>query len=157
MKCLICNTNDSKYKCPKCEIGYCSIQCYKQHKLTHSNDPIPPPSSTSTEINNNNKSNNNSSTIVDVGVSNNSDSLSTNKTPHTLFDKILADPHMKHYLTLPALQKYLSLLIKYSNTVQQDKNYLLNLKLMDLRIEGLEYTPIVEEFIQRFLYLLEQN
>lgn len=74
-----------------------------------------------------------------------------------MFDKILDDPHMKHYLSLPALQKYLSLLIKYSNTVQQDKNYLLNLKVMDFRIDGLEYTPIVEEFVQRFLYLLNQD
>ncbi|KAK3684501.1 hypothetical protein LTR37_020213 [Vermiconidia calcicola] len=34
-KCSICNTQDSKYKCPICEIRYCSIACYKPHKQSH--------------------------------------------------------------------------------------------------------------------------
>ncbi|KAK3721711.1 hypothetical protein LTR37_002876 [Vermiconidia calcicola] len=34
-KCSICNTQDSKYKCPVCEIRYCSIACYKPHKQSH--------------------------------------------------------------------------------------------------------------------------
>ncbi|XP_063709656.1 zinc finger HIT domain-containing protein 3 [Culicoides brevitarsis] len=31
-KCEICDKSDSKYKCPKCEIPYCSLECFKQHK-----------------------------------------------------------------------------------------------------------------------------
>ena len=24
---------DCRYKCPKCNIGYCSVACYKSHKV----------------------------------------------------------------------------------------------------------------------------
>ena len=30
--CIICNSNNSKYKCPKCNNFYCSISCFKNHK-----------------------------------------------------------------------------------------------------------------------------
>ena len=30
--CIICNSNKSKYKCPKCTSFYCSISCFKIHK-----------------------------------------------------------------------------------------------------------------------------
>ena len=30
--CIICNSNNSKYKCPKCNSFYCSILCFKNHK-----------------------------------------------------------------------------------------------------------------------------
>ena len=30
--CIICNSENSKYKCPKCKEFYCSIQCCKIHK-----------------------------------------------------------------------------------------------------------------------------
>ncbi|EME48550.1 hypothetical protein DOTSEDRAFT_118716 [Dothistroma septosporum NZE10] len=33
--CGVCNEQDSKYKCPICELRYCSIPCYKTHKPTH--------------------------------------------------------------------------------------------------------------------------
>eukprot|EP01134_Creolimax_fragrantissima_P005191 CFRG5191T1 len=32
--CGVCNQSLSKYKCPKCEIRYCSIPCFKKHKET---------------------------------------------------------------------------------------------------------------------------
>ena len=31
MNCKICNSTESKYKCPKCIIKYCSVSCYKIH------------------------------------------------------------------------------------------------------------------------------
>lgn len=31
--CQICNEALSKYKCPSCEVLYCSVGCYKGHKL----------------------------------------------------------------------------------------------------------------------------
>jgi hypothetical protein len=34
MDCLVCNQNKSKYKCPKCAIQYCSLDCFKVHKNT---------------------------------------------------------------------------------------------------------------------------
>ena len=30
--CIICNSNNSKYKCPICHSFYCSIICFKGHK-----------------------------------------------------------------------------------------------------------------------------
>ena len=30
--CIICNSNNSKYKCPICNSFYCSIPCFKNHK-----------------------------------------------------------------------------------------------------------------------------
>ena len=31
--CIVCKLNDSKYKCPKCFCFYCSIPCFKKHKM----------------------------------------------------------------------------------------------------------------------------
>ncbi|KAF2172870.1 hypothetical protein M409DRAFT_16824 [Zasmidium cellare ATCC 36951] len=36
-KCGVCHLQDSKYKCPICELRYCSIPCYKSHKSVHIN------------------------------------------------------------------------------------------------------------------------
>ncbi|KAJ9074016.1 hypothetical protein DSO57_1010572 [Entomophthora muscae] len=33
-KCEICVENAFKYKCPNCEILYCSVVCFKKHKET---------------------------------------------------------------------------------------------------------------------------
>ncbi|XP_064612546.1 zinc finger HIT domain-containing protein 3-like [Liolophura sinensis] len=30
--CQICEENQHKYKCPACEIKYCSVPCFKKHK-----------------------------------------------------------------------------------------------------------------------------
>eukprot|EP00124_Ichthyophonus_hoferi_P001305 Ihof_evm6s64 gene=Ihof_evmTU6s64 len=30
--CGVCNSAPSKYKCPKCEVKYCGIPCFKLHK-----------------------------------------------------------------------------------------------------------------------------
>ena len=35
--CIICNKTDSKYKCPLCHDFYCSILCFKEHKLKCNN------------------------------------------------------------------------------------------------------------------------
>ena len=37
-KCGVCHIEDSKYKCPVCEIRYCSLACYRLHKPTHENE-----------------------------------------------------------------------------------------------------------------------
>ncbi|WVW84496.1 hypothetical protein I302_106530 [Kwoniella bestiolae CBS 10118] len=34
-QCQICKDQISKYKCPACPIRYCSVKCYKEHKLIH--------------------------------------------------------------------------------------------------------------------------
>ncbi|WWC70612.1 uncharacterized protein I206_104563 [Kwoniella pini CBS 10737] len=49
VKCQICKDQISKYKCPACPIRYCSVACYKQHKVTHE-DPSSDPSSSSSQL-----------------------------------------------------------------------------------------------------------
>lgn len=46
--CGICKEEISKYKCPRCKILYCSVQCFKLHresadciKITENNNPPP--------------------------------------------------------------------------------------------------------------------
>ena len=34
--CSICNKNNAKYKCPNCNISYCSVSCYQIHDGTSS-------------------------------------------------------------------------------------------------------------------------
>ncbi|KAG0268059.1 hypothetical protein BGZ95_002641 [Linnemannia exigua] len=41
--CFVCNTNESKYKCPICTQPYCSLVCYKKHKETPCEKPAPIP------------------------------------------------------------------------------------------------------------------
>ncbi|KAJ2493800.1 hypothetical protein IWW37_000186 [Coemansia sp. RSA 2050] len=37
--CTVCSEAASKYKCPTCRAGYCSVKCFKLHKL----EPCAPP------------------------------------------------------------------------------------------------------------------
>ncbi|GAB0087802.1 Zinc finger HIT domain-containing protein 3 [Sergentomyia squamirostris] len=34
--CVICEENQSKYKCPTCEKPYCSVDCWKKHQQDES-------------------------------------------------------------------------------------------------------------------------
>ncbi|EON64737.1 hypothetical protein W97_03970 [Coniosporium apollinis CBS 100218] len=36
--CGVCSQEPPKYKCPSCELQYCSFTCYKSHKTTHEAD-----------------------------------------------------------------------------------------------------------------------
>ncbi|KAK2962364.1 putative zinc finger HIT domain-containing protein 3 [Blattamonas nauphoetae] len=41
--CIICQQSSPIYKCPHCKCRYCSLQCYKVHKLTCTNSPLESP------------------------------------------------------------------------------------------------------------------
>ncbi|KZM21441.1 uncharacterized protein EKO05_0006178 [Ascochyta rabiei] len=41
--CGVCNSEPKKYKCPTCALPYCSLSCFKEHKITHA-DLAPTPS-----------------------------------------------------------------------------------------------------------------
>ncbi|BBN17952.1 zinc finger HIT domain-containing protein 3 [Marchantia polymorpha subsp. ruderalis] len=45
-KCGVCVEAESKYKCPNCLTPYCSLACYKTHKVTPCTKP-PDPSAAS--------------------------------------------------------------------------------------------------------------
>ena len=34
--CSICSKNNARYKCPRCDISYCSVSCYQIHDGTSS-------------------------------------------------------------------------------------------------------------------------
>ena len=36
--CIICNKENSNYKCPKCKEFYCCIECFKKHKENCNNN-----------------------------------------------------------------------------------------------------------------------
>ncbi|KAF4551967.1 HIT zinc finger domain-containing protein [Elsinoe fawcettii] len=38
--CDVCLEQPSKYRCPSCNLRYCSIPCYRKHKLDHEGDDI---------------------------------------------------------------------------------------------------------------------
>ncbi|KAK3675076.1 hypothetical protein LTR78_005010 [Recurvomyces mirabilis] len=37
-QCGVCHEQESKYKCPICELRYCSLICYRTHKLNHTDE-----------------------------------------------------------------------------------------------------------------------
>ena len=41
--CFICNDAVAKYKCPVCQIKYCSLDCYKSHKAAGKCVKVPKP------------------------------------------------------------------------------------------------------------------
>ncbi|ORX73928.1 hypothetical protein DL89DRAFT_6737 [Linderina pennispora] len=42
-QCTVCHDAASKYKCPKCLAGYCSVKCFKIHKSEPCAVPAPEP------------------------------------------------------------------------------------------------------------------
>ncbi|KAI5369892.1 Putative Zinc finger HIT domain-containing protein [Septoria linicola] len=40
IECGVCHENESKYRCPKCDIRFCSVPCSKIHKTTHENAQV---------------------------------------------------------------------------------------------------------------------
>mmetsp|Transcript_26591 Transcript_26591/g.33221 ORF Transcript_26591/g.33221 Transcript_26591/m.33221 type:complete len:235 (+) Transcript_26591:74-778(+) len=39
--CGVCDENQSKYRCPKCLVNYCSLHCFKQHKEKNEQSKLP--------------------------------------------------------------------------------------------------------------------
>ncbi|CAI5759469.1 unnamed protein product [Candida verbasci] len=141
MLCQICNTNESKYKCPKCNIPYCSLACYKSESHKEP-EQIEKPKSNKIEIA--------------------SDINSNSK-----FDKFLKDSKIQYLLNEPVLQFHLLTLVKILNDDQgnfvskglnhDQKLDVLNLKLQDLRAGGVEENEAIEEFVQRIFELDQEE
>ncbi|RLP64721.1 hypothetical protein L150_03475 [Candida albicans Ca529L] len=148
--CGICQVEQSKYKCPKCSIAYCSLTCYKSESHTHDNLPTvtdttsqPPPQQQQ--------------------QSQQQQQQTTTTTPgDDRFSKLLQDDQIKYLLNQPSLQFHLLSIIKIlidptftpKNSNIEQKLDIANLKLNDLRIGGIEQNELVEEFVQRCLELM---
>ena len=140
--CGICQVEQSKYKCPKCSIAYCSLTCYKSEIHTHDNLP----------------------TVTDTTSQPPQQQQQTTTTPpgDDRFLKLLQDDQIKYLLNQPSLQFHLLSIIKIlidptftpKNSNIEQKLDIANLKLNDLRIGGIEQNELVEEFVQRCLELM---
>lgn len=140
--CGICQVEQSKYKCPKCSIAYCSLTCYKSEIHTH--DYLP--------------------TVTDTtSQPPQQQQQTTTTTPgDDRFLKLLQDDQIKYLLNQPSLQFHLLSIIKIlidptftpKNSNIEQKLDIANLKLNDLRIGGIEQNELVEEFVQRCLELM---
>lgn len=143
--CGICQVEQSKYKCPKCSIAYCSLTCYKSESHTHDNLP----------------------TVTDTTSQPPQQQQQTTTTTTTTpgddkFLKLLQDDQIKYLLNQPSLQFHLLSIIKIlidptstpKNSNIEQKLDIANLKLNDLRIGGIEQNELVEEFVQRCLELM---
>ncbi|KAI3402755.2 hypothetical protein KGF56_004429 [Candida oxycetoniae] len=140
----------SKYKCPKCKLPYCSLACYKSHSDKH-NEEIANDNSGS-GASSSNKNNNKNISLIDK-----QDFPSTG----SKFDKFLEDEKIRYLLKQPVLQFQLLSIITIlqegfiKNLNREQKLEVMNLKLSDLRIGGIEENELVEEFVERVLQLNE--
>ena len=151
MLCKICTQQPAKYKCTKCYIEYCSVACFKQHKPVHEGER-----EGESEREREGESEREREAVQKKETVQNqqppADSKSSNK---DIFQSIIDDSLMQQYLRQTPLQINLSILVKLYQSVS-DGEYLVNLKLMDLRKNGVEENELIEEFIQVFLALYEK-
>lgn len=144
--CGICSENQAKYKCPKCIVEYCSLACFKSEK--HSHDAVPesakPPSPKPADT-----------TAVSINES---------QMPQSIFEKIAEDPIIRSLLQYKSLQIHLSILLKLlldslltREPIYENRKEIVNMRLCDLRIGGPEENELVEEFVQRVLFLHYQE
>ncbi|KAK6464159.1 protein required for growth at high temperature [Scheffersomyces coipomensis] len=157
--CGICNVNPSKYKCPKCMIPYCSLLCFKDetHVVNHKESL----SIDSTASHDNN------GIIPQIGID---DKTTDSQVPSNIkFDQIINDPIIRSMLQEKSLQFHLLTLIKVMKSPQElklnneivnnrdNRLSIMNSKLNDLRIGGLEENLMIEEFIHRVLTIYNQE
>lgn len=137
--CGICNVNESKYKCPKCSVNYCSIVCFKGPAHTHVNIEE------------------NKTKRVDPIVILKDELVGK-------FDKLLNDSQIQSMLKYKSLQFHLSVILKIINdpsitgeSVLENRKEIANLKLTNLRSGGSEQNELVEDFVERVLFLLDED
>lgn len=137
--CSICHKAQAKYKCPKCSIEYCSLPCFKDP--AHDHEGI--------------------ATTKDHGPS----SLAPAPVPlpltPTLYESVAADPVIKSLLGYKSLQVHLAVVLRLlsdsritSEPLAENRREIANLRLCELRTNGAHENVLVEEFVQRVLFLM---
>ncbi|TID24440.1 zinc finger domain-containing protein [Venturia nashicola] len=91
--CGVCKTSSSKYKCPHCQLPYCSVKCFKTHILTHESDNKP---SSPTEQ---------SPVIVDTGGENPHASGENESDPDNPYEALLQHAQFHNLFTRYSLLK----------------------------------------------------
>lgn len=137
MICGICEIQESKYKCPKCSVSYCSLVCFKSEKHVHE-------------------------TVVSSDTNTNTSDTSTSATATgNRFDVVLLDPQIQAMLKIKPLQFHLSTIMKILSDQQltnepttEGRREIANKKICNLRIGGIEENELIEDFVLRVLLLL---
>lgn len=136
--CGICHVNESKYKCPKCTVNYCSLPCFKDPKHTHDE-------------------------VIEKNIPDHKAETKLTE-PEGKFDKLLNDSQIQSMLKYKSLQFHLSVIMKIINDstitgepMLENRKEIANLKLTNLRSGGLEENELIEDFVDRVLFLLSEK
>ncbi|KAH3680978.1 hypothetical protein WICPIJ_008028 [Wickerhamomyces pijperi] len=144
--CGICETNESKYKCSKCLVPYCSLVCYKSSDHKHDE--------TTSQSNDKNHQQSISPVIKpNLTTENDDQSKGLNET----YRAILADEKFQYYLNHPIVQREL---VKINQIIQSDRSHDFhksNEYLLNLRKFGKNENVLIEEFCCMFTALLQDK
>lgn len=139
--CSICLEIQAKYKCPKCAVEYCSLACFKNPAHDHLN------------INDSPKLNHHSLYLQ-------ARPSLLPPLPTLLFESVASDPVIKSLLGYKSLQVHLAIILRLlsdsrltNEPLAENRREIANLRLCDLRTNGAQENVLVEEFVQRVLYL----
>lgn len=142
--CSICQLNAAKYKCPKCSIEYCSLACFKSPLHIHSEVTIAP------------------TPVVEEKPL--EEQKPEERSQDELFARIAQDSIIQSLLKYKALQVHLSVLVKLvsdslltKEPLAENRREIANMRLCELRMGGSEENELVEEFVNRILYLMEHS
>lgn len=166
--CSVCHESQAKYKCPKCSIDYCSLACFKSPNHQHLD--VVTTDGTGANTNTTNTTTTTNITTSTATITNNttsgviSASSASSTLPQTLFPLIVEDPVIKSLLGYKSLQVHLAVILRLlsessltNEPLAENRREIANLRLCDLRTNGSEENALVEEFIQRVLYLTHSN
>lgn len=126
--CTICINEKAKYKCPKCDVQYCSISCFKSPNHEH-----------------------------DESIKKEETKIVLDIPKDTKYSDIFNDAKFKYMLSFKTLQIHLRSIydiLSDDKLTKEKKLDQANEKLSSLRITGSQENEAVEEFCQYVTYLL---
>lgn len=146
--CGVCRDKEAKYKCPKCDIVYCCLACFKDPRHDH-HQVQKPPKPADTEDKRTVTGTADNCPVADTG---------------SRFERLLSDPAISAMLRLKPLQVHLAVLIKIlldpavtNEATPSARMEVANMKLCELRMGGPEENELVEEFVGRVVHLLDTD
>jgi hypothetical protein len=136
-QCQVCKETEARYKCPKCDIVYCSLKCFKDERHAHEDFPK-------------------ETAGTDTPVLETTDEASYDPKYHKLFQ----DERLQYLLKFKALQIHLYAMYKIltdSKLSHERKMDMANDKLNSLRIAGSQENELVEEFCEIVIDVLQES
>ncbi|QDS73609.1 hypothetical protein FKW77_001729 [Venturia effusa] len=109
--CGVCKTDASKYKCPHCQVPYCSVKCFKVHILDHESDtkPSSPTDGAATAQDDSNAPTEQRRFILDSQGSNVKESFTDDSAPANPYESLVHHPQFQSLFTkYPLLKRQLA-------------------------------------------------